>query len=229
VKLGDAATPCGTVVGVVSDRRQSIQDPTAAADLYVPLGSPLLPPGIVDNFPGRQMAVLVAGISDGLMHRLSDVVSASVPSLTSIRVRTPEQLLDSQFHVWRLGAAAVGTFSLIAVVLVAIGVYGLVAHVVAQRARELSVRAAVGATAASLLMLIVKDALRMTIVGTGLGLVVAAGVTHFTRALMFGISPLDARVYIVAGLALVSASVLATIVPAIHAGRIAPALAMRAE
>jgi putative ABC transport system permease protein len=125
--------------------------------------------------------------------------------------------------------ALIGVFALVALVLSAVGLYGVIAYAVAHRTREIGIRVALGADSASVSRLVLGEGLMLTVLGLGIGLVGAAFSTRALAALLFGLSPLDPVTFAVIAALLVVTTLLAAYVPARRALRIDPVDALRAE
>jgi ABC-type antimicrobial peptide transport system permease subunit len=123
----------------------------------------------------------------------------------------------------------VGAFALAALVLAAIGIYGVVSYGVAQRTSEIGVRMALGAGRRDVLRLVVGGSLRLALAGVALGLVAALAVTRAMTTLLFGVTATDPATFAVTAAALAVVAVLASLVPALRATRIDPIEALRAE
>jgi ABC-type antimicrobial peptide transport system permease subunit len=121
------------------------------------------------------------------------------------------------------------TFSGLALVLAAIGVYGLTAYAVAQRTREIGIRVSLGARPAQVIHEILAQGLRLCLAGTALGLVGAFFLARFLRSLLFGISASDGPTILVVVVTMTTVVVAATYLPALRASRIDPMLALRQE
>jgi putative ABC transport system permease protein len=138
------------------------------------------------------------------------------------RVRTMGQLTgeasaDSRFRAYLLGA-----FGLLGLLLAIVGMYGVMAYAVAQRSRELGVRAALGARPADLIRLVIKDAGLLAIAGVVLGLIGAWSLTGLTQRLLFEVTPRDPITFAVTTTLLSAAALLASWLPARRAGRTDP-------
>jgi predicted permease len=131
---------------------------------------------------------------------------------------------DTRFALFVLGA-----FAALAVVLTAIGVYGVVAYATARRTREIAVRLALGASPHGLVGLVVRDGAVWTIVGLAAGLAGAAVLTRYLNALLFKVGPHDAATFLAVGMLLAVVAIAASVVPALRAIRVDPMLALRSE
>src|SRR6185295_15860311 len=116
-----------------------------------------------------------------------------------------------------------------ALLLAAIGLYGIVAYGVAQRTRELGIRIAVGATERSILALVLGQAAKLVVVGVGVGLLVATAATKVLQAMLFETSTTDSTTFIVVPLVLAVVATVASLVPAYRATRTDPIIVIRAE
>jgi putative ABC transport system permease protein len=116
-----------------------------------------------------------------------------------------------------------------ALVIGIVGIYGVIAYVVSQRTREIGIRTALGAQPAELSRMFVRHGLMLTGVGTALGLVAAAGLTHLMSSLLFGVTALDPVTYATVSALLAATAVLASYLPARRAIAVDPVQALRAE
>jgi ABC-type antimicrobial peptide transport system permease subunit len=165
-----------------------------------------------------------------------DLVPAIRQAVLSVDATQPpadfallSQVLDRSIAGFRFNMLMLTTFSGLALLLAAIGVYGLTACAVAQRTREIGIRLSLGAKPAQVVHELLSQGLRLCLGGTALGLVGALWLARFLRSLLFGISATDGPT-IVAAVATMTAIVLAaTYVPSARAARIDPMLALRHE
>jgi ABC-type antimicrobial peptide transport system permease subunit len=118
---------------------------------------------------------------------------------------------------------------MLAILLAAVGLYGVVAYTVAQRTREIGVRMAMGAQKADVLWMVLGRGLRLTAIGVGIGLVLSALVTRFLGAFLYGLSPLDALSFAAAALFWIATAMIASYLPARRAARVDPVVALRWE
>jgi ABC-type antimicrobial peptide transport system permease subunit len=126
-------------------------------------------------------------------------------------------------------ASLMSGFAALALLLAAIGLYGIIAYGVAQRTRELGVRIALGATAHSIVALVLVQAGRLVVTGVGVGLLAAAAATRLLHAMLFQTTATDPATFVVVPIVLAAVAVLASLVPALRATRIDPIVAIRAE
>src|SRR5262249_30010409 len=122
-----------------------------------------------------------------------------------------------------------GSLAALALLLAAVGLYGVISHLVGQQTREIGIRMALGATQAGVLTLFVRHALLLVTVGIAIGLAGAFGLTRFLRTLLTGISTTDRWVFVLAPTLLLTIAFVAALRPALRAARTDPARALRAE
>jgi ABC-type antimicrobial peptide transport system permease subunit len=151
------------------------------------------------------------------------------PGLAVYQVRTMEELLgrsasDRQFTMLLFVA-----FAGLAVLLAAVGLYGVVSYAVSQRTAEIGIRMALGATSSDVSRLVVMQGLRPAIVGVTLGLVTALFASRILRSLLFGVTPVDPLTFALVPPLLLAVAALACYLPAIRATHLDPTIALRAE
>jgi ABC-type antimicrobial peptide transport system permease subunit len=138
-------------------------------------------------------------------------------------------VLDESLARQRFSMVVIGVFAAAALLLALVGLYGVVSYVVAQRTRELGVRAALGASQGDVLRLVLGEGLRVTALGMVAGLLGAIAATRLLRSQLFEVSPTSPLVYVVVAALTVAVTLVASWVPARRAARIAPTLALRGE
>jgi putative ABC transport system permease protein len=221
-RLGQEGEPLGgTVVGVVADIHDFGPASTVRPTMYAAHGQ--FPVDFVS------VAVKTRGEPGELVQPLSQLVSQLDPGLPIFRVRTMERLAAEAVAQPRLYLMLLSVFAAASVLLAAIGIYGVLAHGVSQRTREIGLRLALGADRGRVLRMVVGQALALAVAGLALGLACAAGLSRLLRGLLFGVGPADLPTYfgVVAGLALVA--LVASVLPAVRAARVDPIAALRTE
>jgi len=150
-------------------------------------------------------------------------------SLPIYQLKTLGGQLDETLLTERLIALLSAGFGLLATLLAALGLYGVMAFVVARRTKELGVRMALGAQAASVIWLVMKDVLLLLVLGLTVGIPTAFGLGHFVAAQLYGIKANDPSIAIASMIVLIVVACLAGFIPARRASRIDPILALRYE
>ena len=217
--------PWITIVGIVKDTREINPAQLPRPMIYVPHTQ--LPRPFYD---GRTMGVLVRAdpASDPatalrrIVHELD--ADASLSSIRTLDEVAGAAVAQPKFMGWIMAI-----FAAIALVVAALGVYGVVAYGVARRTREIGVRLALGASRASIAELIGRQTLTMTVTGLVLGLTAAAGLAWWLRSLLFEVEPFAVPAYAGVCLILTVAIALATVLPARRATRVDPLIALRTE
>jgi ABC-type antimicrobial peptide transport system permease subunit len=140
-----------------------------------------------------------------------------------------EEIVTRSLARDRFSALVLGAFACLALILAAVGLYGVVAYVVTQRTNEIGIRIALGADPRGIQRLVVFQSLRAVLIGLGLGLVGAIAVTGILRSLLYEVKPGDPTTFAVVTLLLVLVALAAAFIPARRAARVDPVLALRAE
>jgi ABC-type antimicrobial peptide transport system permease subunit len=157
------------------------------------------------------------------------VIAGVDPSLAPTRVSTMAEVVSEASAPQRLSAAALGGFAGGALLLAAIGLYGVLAFVVAQQTREIGVRVALGARRAQVLALVVGRGMRLVAIGLVLGLASALGAARLLRSLLYDTQTYDPLTFVGVAILLAAVSLGACTLPAQRAATVDPAVALRAE
>jgi ABC-type antimicrobial peptide transport system permease subunit len=144
-----------------------------------------------------------------------------------IRVVTLDEVLGNTIVRPRVMSVLVAVFAVVALLLAAVGVYGVMAYSVRERTQEIGVRMALGATAAAVFRLVIGQALRLVLIGVAAGLVAASLLTRMLVKLLYEVEPLDPWTFIVTALVLLVVAAVASYVPARRGMRLAPIDALR--
>ncbi|MBA2743781.1 MAG: FtsX-like permease family protein, partial [Chthoniobacterales bacterium] len=140
-----------------------------------------------------------------------------------------EQLLATHLSQPRFNMILLGLFAGVALVLAAIGIYGVIAYSVAQRTREIGIRMALGAQRTQMLGMILRQSLALVVIGLALGLLVSLGVTRLMASMLYGVGATDVSTYMLVMLLLGGAALLASYIPARRAMKVDPMVALRYE
>jgi predicted permease len=164
-----------------------------------------------------------------LVEQLRAIVARLDPDLPIFRVRTMDQIAAAAVAQPRVYLLLLSLFAGVAVLLAALGIYGVLTHAVAQRTREIGIRLALGARRTEVIGLIVRQATALAVAGLVLGLVMAAAATKLMTGLLFEVTPTDTATYAVVALALFAVALIASYLPARRAARIDPVRALKYE
>jgi predicted permease len=224
--------PCREVVGVVRDSRARSLRPEHNEDrimqYYVPFEQ--LPDSPMPD-PSHVMGMMVRVTGD--LDRTSALMQRTIHATSAVplyaHARPYQDLIDPQLRSWRLGATLFSAFSMLALGIAAVGLFGVVSFVVTQRTQEIGVRLALGETSRGVTRLVVSDALRMVSIGVGVGVIGAIAAGPIIASLLFQTSPREPASIVVAGLVLMAATLAAAAWPAWRAGRVNPVVALRAD
>jgi predicted permease len=209
------------IVGIVGDiKQESLRTPT--------------PPQVYEPFaqkPGPALQVLLRAADNPL--RFAETVRREVRAIDSAQpiseARLMEEIVVRSLTRDRFSVFVLGAFACLALILAAVGLYGVVAYVVTQRTNEIGIRIALGAEPRGIQRLVVGQSLRMVLIGLGLGLAGAVVVTGILRSLLYEVTPRDPLTFGTVTLVLLVVALAAAFIPARRAARVDPVLALRAE
>jgi|tagenome__1003787_1003787.scaffolds.fasta_scaffold20984049_5 putative ABC transport system permease protein len=224
VAFGRRSTDSGMVViGVVSDVRRGDITLREEPMIYIPVAS-------APSF-GRTMMLVVRG-SLGTATTVSAAkraVHGIDPMLPVYEIRTLEEIVGDTVAQPRLNATLLGAFAALALVLAAVGIYGVIAYSVTQRRQEIGVRVALGAQPGDVFRLVVRQGAALAAAGLAIGLVASWLLTPVLRSWLYEIEPSDPVTFVGVAIVLGAIALLATAIPARRATKVDPVLAMRAE
>lgn len=217
--IGNNTANAFEIIGVAADVHERGFATDAGAELYLPTHS----------YPLQTAGVLVRTEGDPLRFTSSirREVFAIDPDQPIAAVQTMDELLESSVGQQRLTLVLLGSFAGMAVLLAAVGIYGLIAYSVIQRTQELGIRRALGAQAGDILAMVVAQGLGLTLTGLALGLIGAFALTRLMASLLFQVSATDPRAFAGVALAFVAVSLTASCIPALRATRVDPMVALR--
>lgn len=209
------------IAGVIRNERVSSPGSTAPPVAYVPFA----------QVPYSQVKLIVRTQSDPafVMPAIREAVHEVDPNLPLGDIATMQQVRDRTFAGTSRPAMLIGAFAFVAVMLTAIGLYGVLSHTVTQQRREIGIRMALGARAGDVISHVLKNALTMVIAGLVAGLLGAVAMTRVMKNLLFEVSPLDPVALIAACVAMATIGLLAGFLPAQRAARVDPVTTLREE
>jgi len=215
--------PFGTVIGVVGDVRTLNSQQSASPAFYFPYG--------YIGMPG----LVVVARTTAQPETFATALRAEVRQIDSdqpvYNMRTMKEIVAGATAQQRFQAVLSSLFAVVALLLVAVGIYSVVAYLVKQRRREIGVRMAVGANTHNILRLVIAQGMRNVLLGLALGLVASATLTRLIGSSVFGLTTTatDLRIYIVVALVLAGVALIACYLPAWRATKIDPSTALRSE
>lgn len=213
--------PWRTVVGVVRDTKEFSVDNEPPISIYHPH----------EQFPIGTMFVVVRTASDPgqMSSAVSREIHALDPELPAFEFKTMEQRLAVSLAPRRFSTFLLGVFAITALLLAAIGIYGVLDYSVSQRTQEIGIRMALGAQPGKIALMVVRQSLVLVIAGTVIGLMGAIALTRVMSSLLYGVSATDLRTFAVPPLVLGGIALVASYLPARRAARVDPTIALRTE
>ena len=210
-----------TIVGVVGDVKDKPDSPGAEPAFWWPQ--------LQEPFPNSEMSLVVRASSDPrqLIDGLHDQVKKLDPSLALGNVRLMDQVADEGIATPRFAFFLVGLFAGLAIVLAAIGTYGVISYSVSQRIPEFGLRLALGAPPGNVLRMVLAQAVRLALCGAIIGLVIALTMARVLRSLIYNVSPADPMTFISVAILVIAIAMLACYLPALRAARANPMVALR--
>jgi predicted lysophospholipase L1 biosynthesis ABC-type transport system permease subunit len=214
------------IVGVVDDVRGDALDAEPHPQFFVDLRQV---PGFPFSEFRPQFAVRTAGDTTAILANLRDIVR-QVESRASVdNVATVDQIVWNSIARPRFYAVLFALFAMVSVTLAAVGIFGLMAYLVAQRTREIGIRMALGAQRSEVMTGVLGQSAILIVIGVALGLGAAAGLSRYLEGMLFGLTPLDPATFATASLLFLVVALVASFVPARRATRVDPLVALRAE
>jgi predicted permease len=193
-------------------------------------------PQPIAYFPMRQkyspfatLVVRTTGNPDGLLGTVRTQVQQLDKNLAFTNTQTVQQILGQGLWPARMGAALLGLFGALALILASIGIYGVLAYSVAQRTSEIGLRMALGAQPHQVLRLVLRQGMLLALIGAAVGILVALPVARLASGLLYGVSATDPITYAAITLLLMGVALLACYLPARRATRIDPLVALRVD
>jgi ABC-type antimicrobial peptide transport system permease subunit len=227
MRLSNDSAQTGTVIGIVRDVEHngltSATDPT-----FYAVHSQFHQSA---QFTPRTMSLVVRTSGDplALLRPVREQVRALDPQLPIAHVRTMDDIVSGSIASQRFSMLLLGAFGSLAILLVVVGIYGVVAQLVAARQQEFGVRSALGATPRMLVRMSLTDGLRQTAIGLAIGAIAALMLTRLMREMLYGVAPNDPVTFTTALLVTGTVAMAASYLPARRAGRVSPASALSVE
>ncbi|MEW5984199.1 MAG: ABC transporter permease [Acidobacteriota bacterium] len=212
--------PLRRVVGVAADGKYRQLSESPRPYLFVPSSQ---------RYRSERTLVVKAPDLAASLASVRREVRTLDPAMPILDVKTMDQHMERAYLGPRLSAMLIGPAALLALVIAAVGLYGVMAYSVSRRTRELGIRMALGANPRDIVGLVMRQGLLLTGVGVGVGLLGAAAAARLVANLLFGVTPADPLTFALVPLVLLAFAALATFVPARRALRVDPLVAVKAE
>jgi len=236
MRIGTAEmqTPWMTIVGEVGDVKLSSPDEATKEQFFTPVDQEEADAGALAsaddlNGDGGYIALRSALPPEQMENALRSVVRAIDPQLPLTQVKTMEEAVSASEAPRRFNTVLITSFASAAVILAVLGIYSVIAFSVASRVQELAIRMALGSQRAGILRLIVESGAKLAAVGCVLGLAGAAAASTLLRSMLFGVSPFDPVVLLLAAMGVLLLAIGASTIPAMRAASIDPMRALREE
>jgi putative ABC transport system permease protein len=209
------------VVGVVGDVKRFELDIPDHMAVYVPCAQ--------DPLPFLTVVARAAQDRSQLAVSIKDLIGSLDRDLPVANIRTMDEVTERSLALRKFNLMLVSAFAGLALLLAAVGAYGIISYSVAERTQEIGVRMALGATRINIVSLVVGQGFRLAIVGTAIGLAGAYGVTRLIATMLFEVSPTDPATFTLVAAFLFAIALLASYIPARRATRVDPMRALRSE
>jgi len=221
ISSGDRDAPQRVIVGVVGDVKAEGLGAPSIPESYVPYA----------QLPFAPMSVVVRTEMDSssIVPTLTKEVQSLDNALPLLRIKSLDEYVSDSVVGTRFEAVLLGIFGMLAFVLTAVGLYGVISYTVVQRTREMGIRLALGANRSAILGMVVKNGMLLACAGAVMGLAAAFLLTRLIATLLFGVGPADPLTFLCVPVALITVAMLATYVPARRAARVDPMVALRYE
>ena len=223
--VNERESPCWEIVGVVEASRLTNLDKQIPWQYYLPLGEEAIALGVEPE------AFLIRAEGDGreLLAPIRRELRALDPAVRFANAALLQERIDPHLRPWKLGATMFSLFGVLALMVAAVGLYSVLAFMVAMRTREMGVRSAMGASRFRLIRMVLSQSVAVTAIGVTLGLTIAVIAAGKVGPLLFGTSARDPQVLVGVGAVLLVVALAAGAVPAWAAARVDPMKALRAD
>ncbi len=210
-----------TVVGLVGDVREMNLETEPLPEAYIPIDQ--------SEAFGGDVLIRTIGNPYDVLPALKSTVFAVLPEVPLRNIKTMERVVAGRIAQRKMSMLLLSLFGLLGVTIAAVGIYGVMSYLVAQRTREIGVRMALGATRINVLTMVLSNAAAVVAVGLAIGVALSWYVSAVAKAFLFDLQPTDPRAFAAAALALSIAALLAATIPARRAANVDPVVSLRSE
>ena len=221
VRIGAITGPANQIVGVAANVRSRRPDTVPDPEIYVPFQQV---PG-----PGMTYVVRAEGDPTALTGQIRSTLAQMTPYIAMAAVRTFDEVVATSTRTSGLLSWLSVLFGVLAAALAILGIYSVMSYTVAQRERELAIRAAVGASRSSLLSMVLREGLMLSGAGIAAGAIIAFAASGVLRSLLYQVSATDPIVFVASALGLAAIALAGYLIPAARASRVEPVVALRSE
>ncbi len=221
LKTSDRGRQWREIIGVVKDVRHATLTEESGAELYVPHSQ--------KQWGTLTLVARTSSDPVSIVNGVRSEVAALDKDLPIYSVETLEEYVSASLAQQRFQTLLLTLFATVALILTAVGLYGVVSYSVAQRTRELGIRVALGARATDVLKLVAKGGMMLVLIGVAIGLAAAVALTRLLKTLLFGVTPTDAATFATVSAGLIVVALLACYIPARRATKVDPLVALRYE
>ena len=219
--LDPASTTWTTVIGIIADARTESLADASVPQIYL---------SMYQTSP-KELAIFLRGKLDpsAIPGQVHEMVQSVDPSLPVYGAQTLDDALSASLAERRFSLEMVASFAVTALLLAALGIYGVISYIVTERTHDIGIRLALGAQRENILLMILRQGLSLAIAGTAVGLVGALIVSHLMADLLYGVAPTDPLTFVAVTLMLTAVALAACYIPARRAMRVDPLVALRYE
>ena len=218
----DKDGPWSTIVGIVGDVHGFGLDQPVRAEMYLPYEQ-------MRRSAGQAIVMRVSGDPAAMANAARVALAEIDPGQPIFDVRPMSELVSASLAQRRFALMLMLVFAAVALLLAAVGIYGVMSYTVAQRTQEIGIRVALGATPGSVLSMVVRDGMRLVGLGLAVGLVASLLLTRLVSSMLYGVSATDVPTFIAIAAVLAAVALVAIVIPARRATRVDPMLALRAD
>ena len=210
--------------GLDTDQTQSLQ-----AQFYLPFRA--LPDNQIQGTSGVGVVVRAdeSGTGPAFFGSLRSAIQSHSNQNVIANAQTMNEVITESLAERRFSMIILGSFAAAALLLASMGIYGVISYLVGQRTHEMGIRLALGAKRTDILRLVLSDGMKMTLIGVGVGLLAAFGLTRLMTKMLFGVSATDPATFVFISLLLIFVALLACYMPARRATKVDPLVALRNE